>query len=135
MNNTRLSTALHILAIMAHNKGELVTSDWIAGSVQINPVIIRKEMALLKKAGLVESVAGKEGGSKLAKSADKIKLSEVYLAIKNSDLLGKKNQEPNPYCPVGKNINKQLELLNQEAESKLLSFLGKKSLADFCTEF
>lgn len=72
MNNTRLSTALHILSLLAHNKGELLTSEWIAGSIGLNPVIVRKEIAVLKKAGLVESVAGKEGGTRLAKSAKKL---------------------------------------------------------------
>lgn len=135
MNNTRLATALHIMSIMAQNKNALTTSDWIAGSIQINPVMIRKEIAVLKKAGLVESVAGKEGGSKLTKSPNKIKLSDVYKAVRNSDVLGKKNQQPNPYCPVGKKINKQLDILNQEAESNLLSFLNQKTLADFCSAF
>ncbi len=136
MNNTRFSTALHILTLLSTVEDDTyMSSDWIAGSIQVNPVIVRKEIAVLKKSGLVESQAGKEGGSKLALSAKKIKLSDVYNAIKNADLLGKKNQHPNPNCPIGKNINQQLSMLYDDAESKVLQFLGKKSLADFRNSF
>lgn len=135
MNNTRLSTALHILSLLAHNKGDLLTSEWIAGSIGLNPVIVRKEIAVLKKAGLVESVAGKEGGTRLAKSAKKINLADVYLALSQASLLGKKNQHPNPACPVGKKINDELAVLYAEAEQKLLNFLDKKTLAEFSKVF
>ncbi|OJV56083.1 MAG: transcriptional regulator [Bacteroidetes bacterium 43-16] len=135
MNNTRLSTALHILSLLAHSEGDLLTSEWIAGSIGVNPVIVRKEMAVLKKAGLVESLAGKEGGTRLAKPAQKIKLSEVYQAVQQATLLGKKNLQPNPNCPVGKKINDQLEALYAEAEEKLMKFLAKKTLAEFSSVF
>lgn len=135
MNNTRLSTALHILSLLAHNEGDLLTSDWIAGSIGINPVIVRKEISVLKKAGLVESLAGKEGGTRLAKSAQKIKLAEVYQAMNQASLLGKQNQHPNPACPVGKKINDELATLYAEAEQKILNFLGKKTLAAFSKVF
>lgn len=135
MNNTRLSTALHILSLLAQSEGDLLTSEWIAGSIGVNPVIVRKEMAVLKKAGLVESLAGKEGGTRLAKPAQKIKISEVYQAVQQAALLGKKNQQPNPNCPVGKKINDQLEALYAEAEEQLMKFLAKKTLAGFSNVF
>ncbi len=135
MNNTRLSTALHILSLLAHNDGDLLTSEWIAASIGINPVIVRKEISALKKAGLVESMTGKEGGTRLARSAQKIKLVEIYQAINHASLLGKQNQHPNPKCPVGKKINTALTALYDEAEQKILKFLGKRTLEDFSKVF
>jgi DNA-binding IscR family transcriptional regulator len=45
--------AVHILSLIAVNSNEL-TGDCIAGSVNTNPVVIRRIMGMLKKAGFVE---------------------------------------------------------------------------------
>lgn len=131
MNNTRFATAVHILSVMAVCPNEWLTSEVIAGSANVNPVVVRKEILVLKEAGLVESRKGKEGGSQLAKSPKEIFLSEVFLAVKSTELLGKKNQNPNPNCPVGKVINQKLDHLYQAIDSSVLESLKKISLDDF----
>lgn len=135
MNNTRFATAIHILTILAGNDGEWLSSDWIAGSININPVIIRKEIIVLKKAGLVESRKGKEGGVRLCKKAQDIAISDIYKAVRNSDVLGKKNHAPNPDCAIGKNINAELEVLFRETDLAVERFLGRRSLKDFSEKF
>lgn len=90
MNNTRFATVIHILTLLANFPDEWLSSDLVAGSININPVIVRKELGVLQSAGLVVSRKGKDGGSKLKKASEDISLSEVYLSVKNSDVLGKK---------------------------------------------
>ena len=51
--SSRFSVAVHILSILSIEKEKLCTSEWIAGSVNTNPVIIRRVTGMLKKAGLV----------------------------------------------------------------------------------
>ncbi|MBL7878738.1 MAG: Rrf2 family transcriptional regulator, partial [Chryseobacterium gambrini] len=70
MNNTRFATAIHIMTLLTESPQDWLTSEWIAGSININPVIVRKELGVLREAGLITSRQGKEGGSQLAKSAD-----------------------------------------------------------------
>lgn len=135
MNNTRFATAIHILTLLADAKEEWVTSDFISTSINLNPVMVRKELSVLNEAGLVASRKGKIGGCKLNKSSDQILIAEVYLAVKNSDVLGKKNASPNPKCPIGKNINKQLELLYKETDDVVVKHLKGKSLKDFAKQF
>lgn len=135
MNNTRFATAIHIMTILGSSPEEWFTSEWLAGSINVNPVIVRKEILVLKDAGLVDSKKGKEGGCRLAKSVENINISEIYLAVKNSEVLGKKNQNPNPQCEIGKNINQQLDILFSETEDLVVSFLKKKSLKDFVCLF
>ncbi|MCU7612920.1 Rrf2 family transcriptional regulator [Chryseobacterium sp. GMJ5] len=135
MSNTRFATAVHIMTLLSKSYPEWLTSDWIAGSINVNPVIIRKELGGLKKAGLVESRLGKEGGIRLSKNPDLIQISEIYTVIQNNELLGKKNMKPNPNCSVGKEINIHLDELFDETTQLVLNFLKNKSLQEFTNQF
>ncbi|NIF07165.1 Rrf2 family transcriptional regulator [Chryseobacterium sp. Tr-659] len=135
MNNTRFATAVHIMTLLAKSPQEWLTSEWIAGSINVNPVIVRKEISVLREADMIISRQGKEGGSQLAKDAGKITISEIYRAVKNTDVLGKKNQNPNPACSVGKEINVHLNTLFEETDQLVIKFLGDKSLQEFADQF
>ncbi|UYQ95125.1 Rrf2 family transcriptional regulator [Chitinophaga horti] len=134
MNNGRFAISVHILTLLACEDG-LVSSEYLAGSMKVNPVLVRKELANLRNFGLVESKEGKGGGSTLAKPANSIRMSDVYEAVKPATLLGKNRNEPNPECTVGRQINDHLDALYAEAEASLLKSLGKKTLAEFVRQF
>ena len=135
MNNTRFATAVHIMTLLAKSPQEWLTSEWVAGSINVNPVIVRKEISVLREAGLIISRQGKVGGSQLAKNADDIKISDIYLAVKNTEVLGKKNNNPNPKCLVGKEINEHLQTLFSETDQLVIRFLGNKTLQEFMDNF
>ncbi|MFY1047788.1 Rrf2 family transcriptional regulator [Chryseobacterium sp. GP-SGM7] len=135
MNNTRFATAIHIMTLLAESPQNWLTSEWMAGSININPVIVRKEIGVLKEAGLIISRQGKIGGAQLAKSSDLISISDIYLAVKNTEVLGKRNNNPSPLCSVGKNINSHLNVLFGETDQLVLKFLGNKTLKEFTEQF
>jgi Rrf2 family protein len=135
MSNTRFSTALHVLTLLATHPDEWISSDYIAGSICINPVMVRREISILSEAGFVKSRKGKDGGSKLNKNPEEIVLGELYTTVKNAEILGKKNLKTNSNCPVGKNINEKLERLTAEADHLVVHHLNQTTLADFATEF
>lgn len=135
MNNSRFAISLHILTLLDKANGELLSSDYIAGSININPVLVRKELINLRNAGLVTSKEGKNGGASLAKSAANITLDEVYSTVKQNNLLGVSKNTPNPHCPVGKQINRHLDALYESTEKILLKELAGKTLADFSSKF
>lgn len=135
MSNTRFATAIHIMTLLAKDPQGWLTSDWLAGSINVNPVVIRKELGNLKKSGLVESRQGKDGGVRIAQNPEEVNVAEIYLAIKNSEILGKKNQNPNPLCSVGKDINKNLNVLFSETDDLVFEFLKNKKLSDFMDQF
>ncbi len=135
MNNTRFATAIHILILLAKTDEPWISSDWIAGSINTNPAMVRKELIALQRAGLVTGRKGKEGGSTLLKPAAQISLADIYLAVKNSDVLGKKNKQTNPQCPVGKDINKQLTILFEETDQAVVESLKGQTLKDFVNQF
>lgn len=135
MNNTRFATVIHILTILADSGDEWVNSDWIAGSININPVMVRKELAILQASGFVIGHKGKEGGSMLSKPGNQISLADIYLVVKNSEVLGKKNMRTSPKCPIGKSINEKLEKLFVETEQVVIDSLKDKTLDDFVKQF
>jgi DNA-binding IscR family transcriptional regulator len=135
MNNTRFATVIHILTILAKYPTEWLNSDWIAESININPVIVRKELGALQEKGWVTSRKGKDGGTMLNVASDNITLADIYKIVKNSEVLGKKNLNPNPKCPVGKDINQKLETLSVETDELVLASLQGKTLKDFMEQF
>ncbi|WP_316736473.1 Rrf2 family transcriptional regulator [Pedobacter aquatilis] len=133
--NSRFPISLHILTLLEDAKGEVVSSEYLAGSININPVLVRKEIANLRKHGFVESKEGKGGGSFLAKNAIDINLGDVYRAVRNDNILGQSKNEPNPKCPIGKQINQHLRTLYSDAENALIGNLSKQTLSDFALKF
>lgn len=135
MNNGRFAIALHILVLLDKAKGELLSSEWLAGSININPAMVRKELISLRQHGFVQSKEGKNGGTALAKKASEISLGAIYESVRQLSLLGHSKNTPNPQCPVGKNINTHLNSLYNDTERILVDQLNKQSLADFSAKF
>ena len=122
--------ATHVLALLAHGGGDAMTSEYIAGSVNTNPVVVRRILALLAKAGLVVTQEGAGGGVRLAKQAKDIDLRAVYAAVETDPLFAQHPQDPNPACPVGSTIQAALEPTLDAAETALLGSLAKTTVAD-----
>lgn len=107
--SSRLPVAVHILlAIVEFDGKEKTTSKFLAGSVNVNPVIIRNTLGQLKAAGLVTVKAG-EGGSSLAKEPKDITLLDVFDAVEKEEALFHFHENPNPECPVGKSVHAVLD--------------------------
>jgi Rrf2 family protein len=126
--STRFTVALHILTLLASQPGEQLTSDYIAGSVNTNPVFIRRLMGLLRNAGLVTSQPGQHGGWELAADPDNISLADVRKAIEEGSPFSMHNQPPNPACPVGRNIQRALGTVYQKAERALEDELSRTTV-------
>ncbi|KAF6628194.1 Rrf2 family transcriptional regulator [Paenibacillus sp. EKM208P] len=108
--STRFSMAIHILSMIAVDPTEL-TGDQIARSVNNNPVVIRRVIAMLKKAGLVDVRSG-VGGAYLLKDPEEITLLDIYRSVnelEEDDLYAFRiHKESNSECPVGRNIESVL---------------------------
>jgi Rrf2 family protein len=130
IRSSRFVVASHVLALLAHGGGDTLTSEYIAGSVNTNPVVVRRILALLAKAGLVATQEGAGGGVRLAKPAKDIDLRTVYAAVETDPLFALHPQDPNPACIVGSTIQAALEPTLDAAETALLGSLAKTTVAD-----
>lgn len=135
--SSRFTIASHILVLLAlEGEKEKQTSTSIAGSVGVNPVIIRNVLAQLKEAGLVQVARG-VGGARLAQAPDQMTLLQVYQAV---ELFGEKGQlfgfheQSNPNCQVGRNIHPLLDHRLENAQSALERELGRTTIADLLAE-
>ncbi|WP_428264167.1 RrF2 family transcriptional regulator [Haliangium sp.] len=79
--NSKLAVALHVMTALAYSDGRLLTSEQLADSIHTNPVVVRRIISELARAGLVESRRGKAGGARLARPASSITLFDIYRAI------------------------------------------------------
>ena len=135
MGDRKFSISIHILVLLATGTEEWTPSDYLAGSMNINPVLVRKELSNLRKHGFIISKEGKNGGSMLAKAADQIQLSDIYKIVSSQTALGNSLASPNPKCQVGRQINKHLHDLNMDAEDFIIAKLSGLTLAGFKNKF
>lgn len=110
--SSRFTIAVHVLTCIETFKDEYkVTSDFLAASVNVNPVVIRRLLQQLKKAGIVRVIRG-SGGTELEKPLEEITLLDLYNAVEcvEEGELFHFHENPNPLCPVGKNIHAVLDV-------------------------
>ncbi|WP_204502298.1 Rrf2 family transcriptional regulator [Aquibacillus albus] len=133
--STRFSIAVHTLSLIAVSSDDC-TGDFIADSVNTNPVIIRRIMGMLKKAGLLEVRPG-VGGASLLKSPEKITLLDIYRAVNvtEENKLFRIHDDPNVRCPVGRNIELVLQSELKEAQSAMEQRLAQTNLSQLTTRF
>ncbi len=126
----RFAFAVHILAMLADQPGRGVTSDYLAGSVNTNPVVVRRIISSLRRAGLVCCAKGAGGGATLCRDPESIRLDEIYRAIEPQRSLKANRHRPNLRCPVARQIKRVLEDVYASAQRALEASLAERTLAD-----
>ena len=126
----RFAMSVHVLAVLAYKEGDPVTSDFLAGSVNTNPVVIRRLLLALQRAKLVETRKGAGFGSRLGRSPARITLANVYAAVEEEEPFTLPPKEPNQACPVGQCIQESLQKVFAAAGSAMERELAKTTLAD-----
>jgi len=121
---------VHVLAVLAYEEGEAVTSALLASSVNTNPVVIRRLLLLLQVAGFIETRKGAGAGSRLSRAPERITLAEIYKAVETEEPFASHSKRPNKACPVGHCIQAALEKVFASAEDALQQELAKTTLAD-----
>ena len=129
--SSRFTIAVHILTCIDYFAGEhTITSDFLASSVGVNPVIIRQVILQLKAAGLVEVVRGKTGIT-LSRRLEDITLYDIYEAVESvKGKLFRFHENPNPKCPVGKNIHSALDGKLDEIQNTLEAKMKSITMKD-----
>jgi Rrf2 family protein len=122
--------AVHVLAVLAYCEGDRVTSAFLAGSVNTNPVIIRRLLLSLQKARLVETCKGAGAGSRLSRSPRRINLAEIYRSVEAAESFATPARKPNSACPVGHCIRETLARVFASAQNALERDLAGTTLAD-----
>lgn len=128
--STRFAVACHVLVALAHRATESVTSEAIAGSVNTNPVVVRRILGLLVQAGFVEGRGGRNGGYTLARDPRKLALDQVFRAVEPDGVLGVHENPENRVCFVSCAIKEILGGVFARAEASMLERLHETTIAD-----
>ena len=130
--SSRFTLAVHIFACIDTFKDDYkVTSDFLAGSTNVNPVIIRKILIQLKAAGLVKVARG-TGGATILRPLDEITFLDIYKAVEcvgNGELFHF-HENPNTDCPVGRNIHVILDDKLQRVQAAMERELASITLEE-----
>lgn len=134
--SSRFTIAVHVLVCMEVFKDDYkVTSELLASSVNANPVVIRRLLQQLKKAGLVCVKRG-SGGAEVAKPLQDITLLDIYRAVEcvEDGQLFHFHENPNQQCPVGRSIHavldQRLDAIQQAMEKEMQSVTLEDILKD-----
>ena len=128
--DTKFSVAVHVLILISESPA-LINSDQMAESVGTNASYIRKILALLKKAKIVDGHRGISGYS-LAVAPEQLTLLQVYRAVTEEPRLHLLDihQNPSDQCIVGRHIRPALTEMFTDIEDAFARSLAGKTLAN-----
>ncbi len=127
--NSRFSTAVHILTLLASMPDERLPSELIAASIGTNAVVVRRQLALLREASLVTSKSARGGGWELARDPRHITLRQIRAALGDEAGFRMHRNEPNPNCVVGQHVRGVLEDVYAEADHAVMVALDHWTVA------
>lgn len=131
MIDTRFSVSIQILMTLAHHTEEMVSSAMLANVLSTNATFVRKTIAPLIDAGIIQSYKGKGGGITLAKKPNEINLKDVYqIVTSEKPLLQVHNKPVYKSCEISKCVGVILFDLISGIEDATLHYLENKKLSD-----
>lgn len=129
MKSSWFAVAVHAMALLSQSS-EGYSSAYIAASVNTNPAFLRRVLAVLGRANLVEAREGRDGGYRLTRPAGQISLAEVYRVTSRDDTLLERPSDTNPLCPIGSGIPAAFSEVVDAVEQSVERELGRYSVAD-----
>ena len=133
--SSRFAIGVHILSLLGIDANAENSSEWMAGSIGVNAVIVRNITGMLRRAGLVTTRQG-VAGTHLAKPLTEITLLDVYRAVEAVEAgeLFAVHSRPHPECVVGRGIQATLEGGFGEAQRAMESRLAETTMAEVVRE-
>jgi DNA-binding IscR family transcriptional regulator len=131
--NSRLTVAVHALTwlALAERRGQApLTSGQVAASVNTNPVVVRRSLGDLRRAGMVQVRPGAGASWRLSRPAAEITLLEVHDAVAPEPLFALHRGVPNLDCPVGLGIRPALGEIYAGVAGAVRRELAATSVAD-----
>lgn len=131
--NTQFSIAVHVLAAIAHYE-RTFTSEILAGSVNANPVFVKRILVKLSKAKLVKTTVGKSGGYDLARSPKSIPLLDIHHAVNPPSAFAIHTYAKSRGCVVSCNIKEVMGEVLIGTNKAVENHLKRTTLADVVSE-
>lgn len=131
--NTQFSIAVHLMIALGFNC-EQATSAKLAKSVNTSPSFVRRILAKLSGANLIETTTGKTGFCTLAKRPEEVSLLEIYNAVDAPKAFAIHNYPLQKSCPISCNIESAMNKVLLKTQKSLEETLGKITLAEVISD-
>ncbi|MFI5272610.1 MAG: RrF2 family transcriptional regulator [Ktedonobacterales bacterium] len=122
--------AVQTLVYLARARDDVCPSAEIAGRLGAHAVYLRRVVAQLVRAGLVEAREGRDGGYRLARPADHITLADVFRALQPSTACDTKEAAPRRGPMLDPGMQAALSRVMGQAERRALDVMQQHTLAD-----
>lgn len=128
--NSAFSVGVHALVYLNHKKG-MLSSEELAENICTNPARVRKIMASLKQAGLVETKEGNEGGYRLVKDPKELTLACIAEALDVCFVeVAWRSGDSSMECLVASGMANLMDGIFAELDQKCKGYLEAISIAD-----
>lgn len=134
ITSSRFAVATHVLLALSLHPGERMSSAALALTVNTNPVVIRRLLGALQRAGLIVTASGKTGGTELARRPEAITLRDVYEAVGGGEVFALSPSPPNRHCPLSCSMKGVLLPVFASAEAALAERLAGTTLASLAAQ-
>jgi len=120
-----------LIDLASHSGSGHIPLNTIASRQQISPKYLEQEFATLRRAGLVKSIKGAQGGYILGKPAREIRVDEIICALEG-DLAVVDELDPQERSPIRKMLH---ELVYEPIGRELRLLMGSRTLEDLVKEY
>lgn len=112
-----------------------MTSDALSRCLGTNPVVVRRTMGFLRRAGIVSSDPGPSGGWRICTDLSALTLRDLHVALGEQEVfaIGHRNEAPD--CLVEQSVNAALDETFAEAQALLMRRMGEVTPADLAEDF
>ena len=128
--NSSFSIAVHALVCLSH-MNDVLSSEELAKNICTNPVLVRKVMSKLKKAGIVDTKGGNSGGYILTADAEKLTLDEIAEALSTQFVVSPwRSGDMDRECLISSGMGKVMEDLFNNLDKECRKKLQGITVAD-----
>ena len=131
MVNQQFTFAVHIMTALAFSPGKVIGSQRLAASVNTNPVVVRRLLLALRRAGLIETLSGKHGGARLRRKPHRISLMDIYDAVEPSPVIRINERKALRECQVSCNMKRIMSGVAESTERAVRTHLRRITVAQF----
>ena len=124
------AVAVHALVYL-DARAEVVDSEALAKNICTNPARVRKVMAKLRQAGLVDARPGADGGYRILRDAGSVTLRQVAEALNERPVVALwRSGDPKMHCMVASGMARAMDGVYETLNETCMESLSHIALSD-----
>lgn len=135
--NAKFEQAIIVMSMLAlQKKNEPIKSSTLSEKLKVSDSYLKKILAMLTKANLIQSVASKNGGYLINDELESISLLQIYQAIDNNEVIKLNHLAKNVFIMKEHAVEMENKLLSiiEESKTDFENRLQKIKLTDLLIE-